>query len=46
MSLIDGRLADKKAVKNAIDSIHAGEYRIVDMPEVVEEETEAETEAD
>ena len=44
MSLIDGRLADKKAVKNAIDSIHAGDYRIVDMPEAVEEENE--TEAD
>jgi hypothetical protein len=44
MSLIDQRLADKKAVKNAIDSIHAGDYRIVDMPEAVEEENE--TEAD
>ncbi len=40
MSLIDQDLADKKAVKNAIDSIHAGNYQIVDAPEAVEEETE------
>ena len=33
MSLIDQDLADKKAVKNAIDSIHAGGYVIVDGPE-------------
>lgn len=43
VSLIDQRLADKKAVKNAIDSIHDGEYRIVDAPEAaIEEEEEAE----
>jgi hypothetical protein len=36
MSLIDQDLADKKAVKNAIDRMSAGEYDIV----TVEEETE------
>lgn len=35
MSLIDQDLADKKAVKNAIDRMSAGEYDIV----TVEEET-------
>ena len=42
MSLIDQDLADKKAVKNAIDSIHAGNHLIVDGPESVVEETEEE----
>lgn len=42
MSLIDQDLADKKAVKNAIDSIHAGNHLIVDGPEPVAEETEEE----
>ena len=42
MSLIDQDLADKKAVKNAIDSIHAGNHLIVDGPEPVVEETEEE----
>ena len=32
MSLIDQDLADKKAVKNAIDSIQKGDYNIVDAP--------------
>ena len=32
-SLIDQRLADKKAVKNAIDSIKEGEFTIVDGEE-------------
>ncbi len=36
-SLIDQDLADKKAVKNAIDSITAGEYLIVDGAEATEE---------
>lgn len=40
MSLIDQNLADKKAVKNAIDRISAGEYRIVDAPEASENEEE------
>lgn len=38
ISLIDQDLADKKAVKNAIDRIHAGEYQIVDSAEVTEED--------
>ena len=42
MSLIDQDLADKKAVKNAIDSIHAGNHLIVDAPDPVAEETEEE----
>ncbi|MBQ9801510.1 MAG: DNA-directed RNA polymerase subunit omega [Clostridia bacterium] len=47
MSLIDQKLADKKAVKNAIDSIHAGEYTIVDGPmPVAEEESDDQTEQD
>lgn len=41
-SLIDQDLADKKAVKNAIDSICAGDYRIVDSEEA-EEQTAEET---
>lgn len=32
-SLIDPSLANEKAVKNAINSLHAGEYVIVDAPE-------------
>ena len=45
MSLIDQDLADKKAVKNAIDSIQKGDYNIVDAPlaeEVAVEEDAAE----
>ncbi len=42
MSLIDQDLADKKAVKNAIDSIHAGNHLIVDGPVPVAEEAEEE----
>lgn len=38
-SLIDPALANEKAVKNAINSIHNGTYQIVDAPEAVEEET-------
>ena len=41
-SLIDQDLADKKAVKNAIDSMNAGKYAIVDAP-VEEESTEEAT---
>ena len=37
VSLIDQDLADKKAVKNAIDSIRAGDYLIVDGAEAAEE---------
>ncbi len=33
LSMIDPELADKKAVKNAIDRIYRGEYVIVDSPE-------------
>jgi hypothetical protein len=55
-SLIDQDLADKKAVKNAIDSMNAGKYVIVNAPEaaecedadgaVVEETHEAEAKAE
>ena len=38
VSLIDQDLADKKAVKNAIDSIKKGDYVIVDEPEAVADE--------
>ena len=37
VSLIDQDLADKKAVKNAIDSIKAGDYVIADGAEIAEE---------
>ena len=37
-SMIDPTLANEKAVKNAINSIHKGEYEIVDAPEVKEDE--------
>ena len=37
LSMIDRELADKKAVKNAIDRIYSGEYVIVDSPEEPEE---------
>lgn len=37
-SMIDPTLANEKAVKNAINSIHKGEYEIVDAPEAEEEE--------
>ena len=36
-SMIDPALANEKAVKNAINSIHAGEYVIVDAPEAEED---------
>ena len=39
-SMIDPVLANEKAVKNAIDSMHRGEYTIVDAPEVEEAEEE------
>ena len=39
-SMIDPVLANEKAVKNAIDSMHRGEYTIVDAP-VVEADEEA-----
>jgi hypothetical protein len=37
-SMIDPALANEKAVKNAINSIHKGEYEIVDAPAAEEEE--------
>lgn len=37
-SMIDPALANEKAVKNAINSIHKGEYQIVDAPEAQEDE--------
>ena len=37
-SMIDPALANEKAVKNAINSIHKGEYEIVDAPEAEEKE--------
>lgn len=40
-SYIDPNLADKKAVKNAIDGIKAGKYVIVDGPEAPEPAEEA-----
>ena len=39
MSLIDQDLADKKAVKNAIDRMSAGEYDIVEVAEDVAEDS-------
>ena len=36
-SMIDPALMNEKAVKNAINSIHRGEYDIVDAPEIEEE---------
>ena len=39
-SMIDPVLANEKAVKNAIDSMHRGEYTIVDAPEPEEAEEE------
>ena len=44
-SLIDPTLANEKAVKNAINSIHNGTYTIVDAPEVAAEELLAEEES-
>ena len=38
ISMIDQDLADKKAVKNAIDSMKRGDYVIVDEPEAVADE--------
>ena len=38
--MIDPVLANEKAVKNAIDSMHRGDYTIVDAP--VAEQTEDE----
>ena len=40
-SMIDPVLANEKAVKNAINSMHRGDYTIVDAP--VEEKTEEQT---
>ena len=37
-SMIDPTLANEKAVKNAINSIHKGEYEIVDAPAAEEKE--------
>ena len=37
-SMIDPVLANEKAVKNAIDSMHRGDYTIVDAPVVEEAE--------
>ena len=37
-SMIDPTLMNEKAVKNAISSIHKGEYEIVDAPEIEEED--------
>ena len=45
-SLIDPTLANEKAVKNAISSIHAGTYTIVDAPEVVAEEGDEQSSID
>ena len=42
VSMIDPVLANEKAVKNAINSMHRGDYTIVDAP-VVEEEEDEET---
>ena len=42
VSLIDQDLADKKAVKNAIDSMNAGKYAIVDTPDEAEDAAEGE----
>lgn len=39
-SMIDPVLANEKAVKNAIDSMHRGDYTIVDAPVVEETEEE------
>ena len=39
-SMIDPVLANEKAVKNAIDSMHRGEYTIVDAPVVEQTEDE------
>lgn len=40
ISMIDQDLADKKAVKNAIDSIKKGDYVITDGPEIDQAEEE------
>lgn len=40
-SMISPELANEKAVKNAIDSIHKGAYVIVDAPETEEAEDAA-----
>ena len=42
-SMIDPVLANEKAVKNAINSMHSGKYTIVDAPEVVEENEDEES---
>ena len=44
ISMITPKLANEKAVKNAIDSMHGGEYVIVDAPEAEEVEDEEEIE--
>lgn len=33
VGMIDRKLADEKAVKNAIETLHRGDYVIVDAPE-------------
>ena len=40
ISMIDQDLADKKAVKNAIDGMKRGDYMIVDASEITEAEEE------
>jgi len=40
LNMIDPKLANNKAVKNAIDGISNGDYVIVDSPEEPEQETE------
>ena len=40
LSMIGAELADKKAVKNAIDHIYNGDYAIVDTPDTEEDKPE------
>ena len=42
-SMIDPVLANEKAVKNAINSLHNGKYTIVDAPEATEENDDEES---
>lgn len=41
MNMINKEYRDEKAVKNAINKIHSGEYKIVHTEEVEEQEEEA-----
>lgn len=41
MNMINKEYRDEKAVKNAINKIHSGEYKIVHAEEVEEQEEEA-----